>query len=184
MRASQALMCALLFLLIAGCSSKVQLLTKENIGNMPPNHGVVIIGLQSDFLYERLIINGAEKKEFNQDVMKNANPYLILTLKEGNYHFDKIWLNQYTYVNFQDQHDEDIWKFTVSKNTINYLGNMVITQSGRGYYYPRIKNNASQALQHMEKHFNEMLKNYPMINTAAPLDPFFAEIAELKELAK
>ena len=179
MRIFQCLCLAVLVVTGSSCSVDIKHQRLEEIA-LRPMDGLVILGIQANTLFERIIITGNRRTEVDYEMLKKADPFVVFTLPAGRYRFDRVWLNSVFYVPVKDTTDSEIWDFEVKPNHINYLGNIVVTKSDGDSYFLRMHNRASDALEFLESKYADKLTQFPLRNSIAEDDEFLAHVSKIK----
>jgi hypothetical protein len=167
-------------LCISSCGLKIASLNQEQATKIPPENGLVIIGLESNRGYHKVQISGEASTNIDYDLLKEADPFLVISLPQGDYEFSRIWLTQYNYLKLADSSDGIDWSFNVKAGAITYVGNLVLTQKNWNRYFIRNINQSSLALEFLEDDYSNLLATHKLRFSGSDKDKFFSYIAELK----
>lgn len=164
---------------VSSCAVDIKHQRLEEL-DLRADEGMVILGIQGNTRFERIIITGNRRTEVDYEMLKKADPFVVFTLPVGRYRFDRVWLNSFYYVPVKDDTESEIWDFEVKSNYINYLGNIVVTKEGSNSYFLRMHNRSSDALEFLESKYTEKLGQFKLRNAIAKDDDFLAHVSKLK----
>lgn len=173
---SYILCCAFL----VGCASTVDTITKDEVLPLSENTGYVLLPVYRNTHIYELRLSGAKYLKFDNTDLRRQKTYLFLQLPQGQYSFSDVRLNKYTVVS---DFDGEVWDFDVKAGVINYPGHFVINNhsSTWGTYSLtyQMQNNASMALEYLEKNYPKILASSSVIYSGQGEDDFFSYAAQL-----
>lgn len=170
---------AFVVLILSSCAVDIKHQRVDELA-LQDNEGMVVLGIQGNTPFERIIITGHRRTEVGFEMLKKADPFVVFTLPSGRYRFDRVWLNSLYYVPVKDNTDSEVWDFEVKSNSINYLGNIVVTKERSNSYFLRMHNRSSYALEFLESKYAEKLGQFQLRNAIAKDDEFLAHVSRLK----
>jgi hypothetical protein len=170
---------AFVVLSLSSCAVDIKHQRLEEL-DLRPDEGMVILGIQGNTRFERIIITGNRRTEVDYEMLKKADPFVVFTLPAGRYRFDRVWLSDFYYVPVKDNTDSEVWDFEVKSNHINYLGNIVVTKERGNGFFLRMHNRSSDALEFLESKYAEKLGQFQLRNAIAKGDDFLAHVSKLK----
>lgn len=165
------LICVFLLIILAGCSSTAEniKLDQDNITNI--DNGYLLLGIDTNRDLKSIRLSGAASIELtHKDISADAD-YILIQLPAGQYTFNKIDLDRYFYLDFDE---EKLWDFSVKSGKINYVGHLELFN--RGFFSRSINiellNKSSQALEFMEEQYPNILNARQITYTGAGEDSF------------
>ncbi len=152
--------------------------------SVPKDHGLVVIGVKSNTYFQEVIIAGPKTTKIDRALLKQADPYILVSLPAGNYEFSTINLNKNFYINLNFSESTVDWTFDIKPGVITYVGDFVVTSRAKYRYYSRLVNNSSAALQYLEEKHPKILEENQLVYAGTDKDYFFPYISKLKGDAK
>lgn len=167
------ILCLSLFvcLSISSCATKVSSIKEDGAVQLKQEEGFLLIALKSNINLKEISISGEKYIKLSAKDLRKGNSYILVNLPAGDYTFDQIKLNSYIRIN---DFEDDIWDFSVQKNTISYVGHLDFRSTMWGFYsYIKLINKSSIALEYLEDEFPEMLTNHSVQYQGPGQDSFF-----------
>ncbi len=171
-------------ILLSSCSYQMQNLELSDIATVPDDHGLVVIGVKSNTYFDEIIISGEKVTKIDGSLLEEADPYVLVSLPEGEYEFSTIDLRKNYYVNLNHSDSQINWRFSVARNQITYVGDFIVTSNNQYSYNARLVNNSSDALSYLESNYLRLLSQYKLVYSGSDKDHFFPFISELKGYKK
>ncbi|WP_133468020.1 hypothetical protein [Paraglaciecola marina] len=160
-----------LCLCISSCATKVTTIKNDGTVQLKQEEGYLLIAIKSNINLNEILINGEKYIKLTAEDLRLGSSYILVNLPAGDYTIDEIKLNRYIHI---DDFEDDIWDFSVQKNTISYVGHLDFqTRLFSNYSQIKLINKSSIALEYLEEEFPEMLTNYSVQYQGPGQDRFF-----------
>lgn len=169
-----------LILFLSSCTHKMSYVNHDEVSHVPEGNGLVVIGLTTNSPYYKLNISGKTSTDIEYDLLKKADPFIVVSLPFGDYEFERVWLNKYQYVELNDSDNKQNWKFSVRENEITYVGNLAVSRKLGNRFYIRIINRSSEAFEFLDKGYSDVLKSKKIRFSGSEKDNFMAYLSALK----
>lgn len=172
----------MVILFISSCASTVETIKDDKKAILSENMGYALIPVSRNTNIHQIRIAGTKYFQLDSTDLKYNKNYLLIALPQGQYTYDEIRLNKYTIIdNFSN--DEGIWDFTIQAGVINYVGHFNVKNHSKmwGTYSLtyEIQNNASVALEYLEKNYPLITKQYQVVYGGPGDDDFFNYVSAI-----
>lgn len=172
-------------LLINGCAQTVNSVLPEarevsgrplDKATLDEGYGYLLMAVKTSQTIETLRIEGEVDVILTDKDLKKGTNYIMVPLPQGKYRITEIRLPFATKFTFGE---DDYWEFTVTPDTISYIGDLTAEFSGwlNSRIYYGLENRSSYALMFLEKHYPEILTNNAMIYGGFGEDKFLEEMS-------
>ena len=104
---------------VNACATQVTSLKQGDKITLEANKGFVLLGIQTSQSLKTIRISGPQNIELNSNDVKEGTNYLLIDLKAGKYTIDRLDLDNYRYIDFDN---DEYWEFNVSPGQISYVG--------------------------------------------------------------
>lgn len=164
----------LLCLFITSCASTVNEVLDGN-QVLPPKHGYVLLPVFSNTDIYQIRISGEKYFQLDENNLNSPRKYLLIQLPAGDYSYSEIRLNKYT---IMSDFEDGIWDFTIKPGVINYVGHLLVHNNSPFWDAYQlsyvIQNNASIALEYLEKKYPKLIQSYSIVYSGPGEDDFFS----------
>ena len=144
-------------LLLASCSTTKTAIKKDVDINLNPEHGYVLIGLNTNQILEYMILDGPSKIALTQEDLQPNTEYILTTVPAGVYQITEIATIRYKLSEF----DQNKWSFEVKPGRISYIGDLQFEQQSffSNRFYMSMDNRATAALEFLQQNFPNILES-------------------------
>lgn len=166
-----------MLLSLVGCASTVQKISNDTQADLTNNMGYALIPIYRNTAIHQIRISGEKYIQFDALDLKNEMTYSMIPLPAGQYRYDEIRLNKYTVIDDFDINVDHLG-FEIRAGVVNYVGHLIVNNHSNSSNTYRlsyeIQNNSSIALEHLEKHYPNIIEKYNVIYNGPGTDDFFS----------
>jgi hypothetical protein len=162
---------------VNACATQVTSLKQGDKITLEANKGFVLLGIQTSQSLKTIRISGPQNIELNSNDVKEGTNYLLIDLKAGKYTIDRLDLDNYRYIDFDN---DEYWEFNVSPGQISYVGHIEVIRRGgySRYYRTELVNRSSEALEFL-KQKHEIIYSQNTMSYGGPGEDLFFEFLNL-----
>ncbi|WP_371196245.1 hypothetical protein [Glaciecola sp. SC05] len=137
---------------LTGCNSTVTTLEKDTDLISTADKGYLLIGVETNRDLKSISISGPDNISLSHTDLNAGTNFILVDLSVGNYEINRITLDHWFRINLKD---EENWQFTISSQSINYVGHLEIVNRGFFSTSARLElvNRSTEALEFMEDNF-------------------------------
>jgi len=169
-------------LLLTACASKIDNIKADKDTLSKIDEGYLLIGIETNRDLKAIYVDGPKSFILTAQDIRSGSNYILANLPLGEYTISRINLNNYSYLDLDDEKEQ--WQFTLAANKINYVGHLNITT--RGFWYTAsqivLENKSSQAIEFVESNYPTILAGRSL-NYGGPGEDLFFPFIE-QTLAK
>ncbi|KTF15543.1 hypothetical protein [Pseudoalteromonas sp. H105] len=169
-------------LLLTACASKIDNIKADKDTLSKIDEGYLLIGIETNRDLKAIYVDGPKSFILTAQDIRSGSNYILANLPLGEYTISRINLNNYSYLDLDDEKEQ--WQFTLAANKINYVGHLNITT--RGFWYTAsqivLENKSSQAIEFVESNYPTILAGRSL-NYGGPGEDLFFPFIE-KTLTK
>lgn len=148
-------------LFLSGCNSTVTTLEQDTDLISTADKGYLLIGVETNRDLKSISISGPDRISLSHKDLNAGTNFILVDLSVGEYEIDRITLDRWFRINLKDGEN---WQFTISSQSINYVGHLEIVNRGFFSSSARLEliNRSTEAVEFMET-------NFPNINDSKTL---------------
>ena len=165
---------ALIFLL--GCASSGRVVPKQELSQVLANKEstLLLFAIDSRDKINKIHLSGGSK------VVITYAEYQFVELAPGDYQIDKLEFDD-GFINLAKDDDAEIWRFTVSPKTINYIGHFHLQSHYNSRYSFSLDNKSTSLLRYLENNFPNTLATRGLHYGGLEQDDFFQFVSVIRE---
>ncbi len=169
-----------LILFVVACSSKVSSLKNDRDIALEQDSGYLFLTIDSDFNYSKFTISGPEYVLLKDPDFFEGKNYYLVPVEAGKYVINSFVDSFGGTYNISNGDDEDLWTFEVKPGGISYIGDFTARRVYGRYSKFELVNNASFALEYLEKKYPNILSKRTL-TYLGPGDDFFFDLVTGQE---
>lgn len=173
-------------LLLSACATKVENIKQDiQTNQLELGQGYLMMTIETNADLHRIVIGGEKTIEVSQEDVRKGSNHILVALPAGDYYFERVTTNTLAgkvYYDFDDEDEEQDWRFSVAPNGISYVGSFRVRNSNWGFYSSfTLINQSSQALEYLEENFPALLSNHNVSYQGPGEDAFFDVVKSIPQ---
>lgn len=174
MRIIMLFVCAFL---LSSCVSNVETIKKNQITSLSKGSGYLLLAVDTDMKLDGLYLAGEKNLKFTSSDLKKGTNYLLAEVPAGDYYIKRVDVNFMYYIKTSGLDFE----FSVESGKINYVGHFS-QKSGSVFRssYLDIHNKSVDAINYLNRDFEDLLKRMPLVYKGPGKDQFLSRMQALQ----